>query len=244
MALAPEEHEPSGPVGEGGRARRTLHPERWAEIVDAAGEEFDEKGYAAARIEDIAARVGLLKGSLYYYIDSKEDLLFAIVDGDHSRGIAVIEESAALDARRAAGPPRRLHRPLDRHPRRPTAATRRSSERDLRRLSPDRQAIVMAKRCRIHRFVREIIERGIAEGDFHADVDPGVTTNSLFEMLNGVSHWFHPSRPLVVRRAGRAPPVLRAARAGCRSRRVRSGATVSGTRPTAASAEGAYIPGP
>ena len=64
-------------------------PERWSEIVDAAGEVFDKKGYAAARIEDIAARVGLLKGSLYYYIDTKEDLLFAIVDGNHSRGLVV-----------------------------------------------------------------------------------------------------------------------------------------------------------
>ena len=54
----------------------------------------------------------------------------------------------------------------------------------------------MAKRGRIHRFAREIIERGIAEGYFESDVDPGVTTNSLFEMLNGVSRWFHPSRPL------------------------------------------------
>jgi AcrR family transcriptional regulator len=195
VALAPEEQEPHGPVGEAGRDRRTLHPQRWAEIVDAAGEEFDEKGYAAARIEDIAARVGLLKGSLYYYIDSKEDLLFAIVDGDHDRGIAVIEESAARDL---TEPPGRLGEFVTRWTGILSANRGYSSvsERDLRRLSPDRQAIVMEKRFRIHRFVREIIERGIDEGHFHADVDPGVATNSLFEMLNGVSHWFHPSRPL------------------------------------------------
>jgi hypothetical protein len=51
-------------------------------------------------------------------------------------------------------------------------------------------------RGRIHRFAREIIERGISEGCFAADVDPAVATNSLFEMLNGVSRWFHPSQPL------------------------------------------------
>ena len=136
MALAPEEHEPSGPVGESGRARRTLHPRRWAEIVDAAGEEFDERGYAAARIEDIAARVGLLKGSLYYYIDSKEDLLFAIVDGDHDRGIAVIEESAALES---ADPPTRLGASVDRWigilSANPGYAA--IAERDLRRSTPN-----------------------------------------------------------------------------------------------------------
>jgi TetR/AcrR family transcriptional regulator, cholesterol catabolism regulator len=192
VALAPEAR---GPALESARSPRALHPERWSEIVDAAGEEFDEKGYASARIEDIAARVGLLKGSLYYYIDSKEDLLFAIVDGDHNRGIAVIEESAALGT---ADPPARLGAFIARWTGILSANRGYSaiSERDLRRLSPERQAIVMEKRGRIHRFAREIIERGIAEGYFAADVDPGVTTNSLFEMLNGVSQWFHPSRPL------------------------------------------------
>ena len=154
MALAPEE---STGDGEGDRSPRTLHPERWNEIVDAAGEVFDEKGYAAARIEDIAARVGLLKGSLYYYIDSKEDLLFAIVDGNHSRGIVVIEEGAALGA---ADPPARLGGFIDRWiailGANPGYAA--IAERDLRRLSPERQAIVMDKRARIHRFVRDIIE--------------------------------------------------------------------------------------
>ena len=192
VALAPEEHRS---VGNGGRSPRTLHPERWNEIVDAAGEVFDEKGYAAARIEDIAARVGLLKGSLYYYIDSKEDLLFAIVDGNHSRGIVVIEEGAALES---ADPPTRLGAFIERWigilSANPGYAA--IAERDLRRLSPERQAIVMDKRARIHGFVRDIVEAGIAEGCFEPGIDPGVTTNNLFDMLNGISQWFHPSRPL------------------------------------------------
>ena len=120
MAVAPERRRP---IGEGGRPPGTLRPERWNEIVDAAGDVFDEKGYAAARIEDIAARVGLLKGSLYYYIDSKEDLLFAIVDGNHSRGIAVVEQGAALESADPPDPARRLRRALDRHPRARTRAT-------------------------------------------------------------------------------------------------------------------------
>jgi TetR/AcrR family transcriptional regulator, cholesterol catabolism regulator len=192
VAVAPEE---PGPAAVGDRSPRTLHPERWSEIVDAAGDAFDEKGYAAARIEDIAGRVGLLKGSLYYYIDSKEDLLFAIVDGNHSRGIAVIEEGAALDA---AAAPIRLSAFIERwigilgaNPGYAAVA-----ERDLRRLSAERQAIVMEKRGRIHWFVRRIIEDGIAAGCFDQGIDPGVATNNLFDLLNGISHWFDPSRPL------------------------------------------------
>ncbi len=192
MAVAPQERRP---IGEGGGPPGTLRPERWNEIVDAAGDVFDEKGYAAARIEDIAARVGLLKGSLYYYIDSKEDLLFAIVDGNHSRGIVVVEEGAALES---ADPPTRLGAFVERWigilGANPGYAA--IAERDLRRLSPERQAIVMDKRARIHRFVRDIIEDGIARGCFDPGIDPGITTNNVFDMLNGISQWFHPARPL------------------------------------------------
>jgi TetR/AcrR family transcriptional regulator, cholesterol catabolism regulator len=192
VTVAPEEPRPNG---EKGRPPGTLRLDRWNEIVDAAGDVFDEKGYAAARIEDIAARVGLLKGSLYYYIDSKEDLLFAIVDGNHSRGIVVVEEGAALEE---ADPPTRLGAFVERWIGilRDNPGYAAIAERDLRRLSPDRQAIVMQKRARIHRFVRDIVEAGIADGSFDAGIDAGITTNNLFDMLNGISQWFHPSRPL------------------------------------------------
>ena len=60
------------------------------------------------------------------------------------------------------------------------------AERDLRRLSPERQAIVMDKRAAIHRFVRGDHRAGIAEGYFDPVVDPGIMTNSLFDVLNGI----------------------------------------------------------
>ena len=192
MAVTPDARRP---IGEGGRSPGSLRPERWNEIVDAAGDVFDEKGYAAARIEDIAARVGLLKGSLYYYIDSKEDLLFAIVDGNHSRGIVVVEEGAALES---ADPPDRLGAFVERWigilGANPGYAA--LAERDLRRLSTERQAIVMDKRARIHRFVRDFVGAGMADGSFAAGIDPGIVTNNIFDVLNGISQWFHPGRPL------------------------------------------------
>ena len=46
----------------------TLNEKRWSEILRAAAEVFSEKGYEATTINDIASRVGLLKGSLYYYM--------------------------------------------------------------------------------------------------------------------------------------------------------------------------------
>ena len=55
-------------------------PSRWPEILRAAGEEFREHGYENATLEGIAGRVGILKGSIYNYVDSKEELLLAVVE--------------------------------------------------------------------------------------------------------------------------------------------------------------------
>ena len=47
---------------------------RPGEILDAALSVFAEKGYAAARMEDIAARAGVTKGTIYLYFQNKEDV--------------------------------------------------------------------------------------------------------------------------------------------------------------------------
>jgi AcrR family transcriptional regulator len=48
-------------------------------VVAAAAKVFSAKGFGASTLEDVAREVGILKGSLYNYISSKEDLLFAVV---------------------------------------------------------------------------------------------------------------------------------------------------------------------
>lgn len=65
---------------------------RPAEIVSAALALFAEKGFSAARMEDIAARAGVSKGALYLYFPTKEDLFRAVVRE------AVVPNIAALQA--------------------------------------------------------------------------------------------------------------------------------------------------
>lgn len=52
---------------------------RPAELLDAALAEFFEKGFAAARLEDIAARAGVSKGTIYLYFGSKDEMFEALV---------------------------------------------------------------------------------------------------------------------------------------------------------------------
>ena len=59
--------------------------ERPAEIVEAAFETFVQNGYAATRLEDVAARLGISKGTIYFYFGSKEALFEAAVQTIGSR---------------------------------------------------------------------------------------------------------------------------------------------------------------
>ena len=58
---------------------RRLPGERPSQIIDAALEAFSEHGFAAAKLDDIAHRAGVSKGTIYLYFASKEELFKAVV---------------------------------------------------------------------------------------------------------------------------------------------------------------------
>jgi AcrR family transcriptional regulator len=79
-----------------------LHPRqrrkeaRPQELLDAALELFTEKGFAGARSEEVAARAGVAKGTLYLYYPSKEELLKAVIQQRLSVEISAV--AAEVDA--------------------------------------------------------------------------------------------------------------------------------------------------
>lgn len=72
-------------------------PSRWPDVVQAAAKVFSQKGYSAASLEDIAAEVGMFKGSLYNYITNKEDLLFAVVRSPADHLLTEVRRIAGSD---------------------------------------------------------------------------------------------------------------------------------------------------
>lgn len=73
---APEAAAPSAPLSN----RRRRKEARPSELTAAALALFVEKGFAATRLEDIAARAGVSKGTLYLYFTSKEALFTAVIE--------------------------------------------------------------------------------------------------------------------------------------------------------------------
>ncbi|OYX05241.1 MAG: TetR family transcriptional regulator [Caulobacter vibrioides] len=64
---------------------------RPGEIVQAALEVFAEKGFAAAKLDEIAKRAGISKGALYLYFETKEDIFRAVVREAVVPNIDVVE---------------------------------------------------------------------------------------------------------------------------------------------------------
>ena len=72
--------------------------ERRRALIDAAVEVFFAKGYHACRVADVAEAAGISQGTVYNYVNSKEDLLFMIVE-DHFLAYERIVGSALEPAR-------------------------------------------------------------------------------------------------------------------------------------------------
>jgi AcrR family transcriptional regulator len=175
--------------------RGTLNTERWEEVVEAAAKVFAEKGYRAATLRDIAAELGMLKGSLYYYIESKEDLLYEILKRAHAGGI----KRMRADPQYWEGSPserlthfiRTYMSRLDEIP--PTLVI---SESDLGELEGERRAEVLRLRRAIFDVPLAAVAEGVRRGDFAGDTDPYVATATLFRILNSTVFWFRAERHL------------------------------------------------
>lgn len=81
------------------KSRRRRDPqERRAEILAAALNLFSERGFAATRIEDVATRAGIAKGTVYLHFPDKEALFTSLASGMASPILARMEVLAANDA--------------------------------------------------------------------------------------------------------------------------------------------------
>jgi AcrR family transcriptional regulator len=78
---------PRGPAPQQERAIRTR-----AQILEAAAEIFAARGYRGASVKDVAERVGMTKGAVYFHFPSKESLAIAVVEEHYARWPVAMEE--------------------------------------------------------------------------------------------------------------------------------------------------------
>jgi AcrR family transcriptional regulator len=162
---------------------------RHAEIVAAAIKLFSERGYSATSINDIGEEVGLLAGSLYYHIRSKEDLLYEILLELHT---FALDEMTRVDA--AGGDPlERLRRLLRNHVIHHDALRIRLFDVEFRHLDQERHAQILSMRKKYHDYVIKLIRKAQAEGLCDTNVNPNATGLAILGLVNSMPQWFSSS---------------------------------------------------
>ncbi len=138
------------------------------ELANAALELFVERGFAATRLEDVAQRAGVSKGTLYLYFDSKEDLLRSVIRG----GILPAIEAAEAEVGAADASAETLLRKLvwgwwDEILSKPAGGIPKlllAEARNFPELADFYYENVIKRGTRLF---RNVLERGISSGEFH-----------------------------------------------------------------------------
>jgi AcrR family transcriptional regulator len=179
------------PASQAGRKRngRMSAVDREELILEAAVEVFHDKGFSDASVDDVANAVGILKGSLYYYIDSKEDLLERVLDAVHRE----VEELIAEKLEHADG------KPLDKiaaYIRAQVEYNVRNLKRvrvyykDYERLTPERLASVREKRRGNEQVMIATIEAAKEAGELDAGLDERLAAKSVFALIIWMHTWY------------------------------------------------------
>jgi AcrR family transcriptional regulator len=169
----PRDEPPGGAAGAGPprRARRDADQTRRA-ILDAATAEFREKGYAGARVDDIAARTRTTKRMIYYYFGGKEGLYAAALEEAYG-GMRDAEAALRLDELPPAEAMRRLvETTFDHHAAHPEFVRLVSGENIEGGRAVSASATIKRRNAAVVGTVAALLRRGEAEGAFRAGVDP------------------------------------------------------------------------
>ncbi len=161
---------------------------RFEEVLESAANFFFTKGFHGTTVEDVARDVGMLKGSLYYYIKSKDDLLYEILYKVIEQGDAYIAKQIDPEGDPVEQLKKALEAQIDYIIRNRVRVGLFLHEFDS--LSGKRQQIVLALMTRYNNRFVELVRRGQEQGKF-VDGNPRLIVNGFLGMCNWIYRWYH-----------------------------------------------------
>jgi AcrR family transcriptional regulator len=163
------------------------------EVLDAAARVFYQRGYSDASVQDVADELGILKGSLYHYIKTKEDLLFRLLLETHDEIYEILEEVAALEG---LDPLERLEIYIRKQVEYNIDNLLRVSVyyHDLERLTEERRKQIVARRREHEQWVIALIKEAQAQGLADPDLDPKIAARCIFATIIWTYRWFKKGR--------------------------------------------------
>lgn len=157
-------------------------------LFDTAVAVFNERGYDATSMEELATRLGVTKSAIYHHVPSKVELLRLALDRALDALFAVTAEPGAV-----TGPA------IDRLEHVVRGSVRVLAEQlpfvtlllRVRGNSPVEQA-ALRRRRQFDRIVTGLLRAAVGEGDVRVDVDPAITSRLLFRTVNSLTEWYRP----------------------------------------------------
>lgn len=179
-------------ASEQGRIKRERSGETYQEIMRIARDLFNKQGYNGTGIAQIVAKAGVTNAALYYYVSSKQELLYRVLEDGMADQLEKLE--GIYDVPRPAA--ERLEMALNNHFdlifHRPEAI--RVFLRERRFLVGDYAERYQVRVKRYDALFERIIVDGVASGEFTAS-DPRLMRLAILGMVNWVTEWYHPGGP-------------------------------------------------
>lgn len=159
-----------------------------ARILKAAAGVFADRGYHQASMRDVSRASGVSLSGLYYYVRSKEELLFRIQEHCFRSILDNLDER--LDGEPDAA--RRLRLLIGNH-----LGFFLGNMREMKVLSHEAEVLEGDFRRRVNALKREYVDRTaaiVAELSPASGQDPRLATFALFGMMNWIYNWYRPDR--------------------------------------------------
>lgn len=170
--------------------RKTQRRNRGAEVVQEGIQVISERGYSATSIQEVADRVGVLKGSLYHYFSSKEELLLRILGQSHEQTSVIAQDVTELNL-----PPfEELLEYLRRSSLWYIANVQRANIffTETRNLTGDRLQLAKTWGRAFESHIQKLVIAAQEDGKIRGDQDPRLMTRFVIGAVNHVRNW--PSR--------------------------------------------------
>jgi len=163
--------------------------EREALILQVAEEVLAEKGYHETSIDEIAARVGIAKGTVYLHFPSKEDLVVAILERDMQKILRGVEATLATQST----PRAKLEALLqfmygDFFSKRVQLFYSTFNHVELHRLLAEKKGCMRDTWEQLSAHISSLLEEGKAAGEFDTTIPTAVMLSAFFSLLSPKSY--------------------------------------------------------
>jgi AcrR family transcriptional regulator len=185
--MRPQSQPPSAGAGRRGRPGHSLDS-----LLDVAVAVFNERGFEATSMDELAGRLGVTKSAIYHHVPRKDELLRLALDRALDGLFAVTREPAA-----STGPAiDRLEHVVRGSVRLLTAELPFVTLLLRVRGNSDVEVGALQRRREFDRVVTRLVRDAALEGAVRDDVPAGVAARLLFGTVNSLTEWYRPDGPL------------------------------------------------